>query len=163
MIAFGSGLQLGLPEIDDQHQEMVELINHIYAEAIDAQSAHSDNPAGPAEAQDEGCRRVKALLGRLVRSTESHFSAEERLMRDASYPDTVDHQYEHKMLMVELKVFVRSVCSGEESLKVEDLDSLKQWLVGHIVMEDRQLVEYLTLCPLPLAQVLPAQAARYYR
>lgn len=162
MIVFGSNLQLGIPEIDGQHQEMVDLINSIYGEAIAFQGAGSENPAQLAEAQDATCQRVKALLGRLVRSTEEHFSAEERLMRDARFPEIIDHQYEHKMLMVELKVFVRSVCSGEESLKIEDLDSLKQWLVGHIVMEDRQFAEYLNLCALPRAQVLPVSVARHY-
>jgi hemerythrin len=144
MSKFGSGLQLGIEEIDDQHQGMVALLRHI---AVEIESHHQDSNGTQTKIGGEPlsahCQHIRSLIDQLVELTTEHFRTEERLMRDTDYPGYAEHKYEHKMLMVELRVFVRSVFSGKECIDAQDLVSLRRWLVGHIALEDRQMASYL--------------------
>jgi hemerythrin-like metal-binding protein len=126
LIEWSESLCLGLGEVDAQHREMAELLNRL-------QGAASGSDPGPA----------LGILDELYLHTRDHFGFEERLMAENAYPGAVEHRREHLMLMAELKSFIAGVRRGGEQLDAAALAGLKKWLVGHIIANDRALVEYL--------------------
>jgi hemerythrin len=126
LIEWSESLCLGLEEVDAQHRTMAELLNRL-------QTAASGADPGPA----------LGILDELYLHTRDHFGFEEALMAGSAYPGAVEHRREHLMLMAELKSFIAGVRRGGELLDAAALAGLKKWLVGHIIANDRALVEYL--------------------
>lgn len=143
MVRFSARLHLGIVDIDDQHGEMVEQINAIAAMVKEHQHTNGHRLSLQDQPESDCCKKIRLLLNGLVDQTVLHFQTEEQLMEESGYPRLPEHRYEHKMLLAELKLFVRSVCAGSECLKPQDIDSLGHWLVGHIVLDDKEMARYL--------------------
>lgn len=115
----------GEPEIDRQHQEMVGTLNKLN-DAV-------RNNALPEE--------VGRLFDELIAYTESHFAVEEQMMDKYNYPERGVHKNEHKRLIAEAHYLKGKLAQGGELLV---LQSLKDWLLAHIVHVDKPFVEYLS-------------------
>ena len=64
-------------------------------------------------------------------------------MAQAGFPGLVEHRREHRLLLAELKEFVRAIRAGHEALDICHLRALKDWFVGHVVLADREFAEFL--------------------
>lgn len=84
-ITWDDSLLVGHPRIDAQHKMLVDILNH-FTEAFDA----------PREERDS---RIRNAFASISLFTELHFNMEERLMREASYPDTERHVAGHRMVL----------------------------------------------------------------
>jgi hemerythrin len=156
MTDIGAGLTLGIPEIDDQHVEMLGIINEISEEVRRLPNHGKEmSPPTPGSVHGDHCEKIKTLLIHLVDFTAQHFQSEEDLMVESGYPELAEHKYEHKMLIAELKVFVRAICNGEECLGSGDLAALRRWLIGHIVLDDRLLAKYILAQDITSYQKIP--------
>lgn len=119
-------LSLGIPEIDLQHQGLLEVINELW----DVIVARAD------------AERVAAILEKLERYTHAHFTAEEALMRVEDYPKFRDHRSEHKE-------FINFVASAKAKLKsgeflgLDLLRFLTDWLVKHIQGGDKDYAKWI--------------------
>lgn len=102
--------------IDDQHQELVNILNRLFIAVFSRESATA----------------ISGILDALVCYTETHFALEERLMRQAEYADFEAHKLEHGKLMAELDRLCKKCLSEEKPTYFEMLGFLKRWLRGHI-------------------------------
>lgn len=119
-IAWGSSLEIGIPEIDAEHRQMVNLLNDLVAA--------SDKPD-----QSE----VRRILLLLEEYTVAHFAHEERLMTATAYPGTASHCEEHRRLFAEIGEQIEEMNSGR--LVAASVAMFMQgWLIRHIVGADRQ-------------------------
>lgn len=118
---------IGLPEIDDQHQTLVDLINDLWA-AIAANAPIEDSAK---------------ILGRLEQYTIAHFAAEETMMRMINYPDFENHQRAHRHFVERLQAEKARHQKGEK-LSLDILHFLKDWLVNHILVNDKAYAAYYT-------------------
>lgn len=83
-------------------------------------------------------------LEELAQEARSHFQREEELMRTDQYPDFDDHKADHDLLLAELSVLVRELQDAKtEHLDASVLDTLKDWLLGHVLDFDRRLADFL--------------------
>jgi len=123
-ITLDDGRLFGEPEIDRQHQEMVETINRLN-DAV----RNNDTPEVIAHLFDE-----------LIAHAESHFAVEEQMMEKHGYPERGVHKNEHKRLIEEAHYLKEKLARGGELLV---LQSLKDWLLAHIIHVDKPFVEYL--------------------
>jgi hemerythrin len=117
---------LGIPEIDLQHQGLLEVINELWGVIV----ARAD------------VERVARVLDKLEQYTQAHFTAEEALMRVEEYPKFRDHRSEHK----EFSNFVASAkakLQGGEFLGLDLLRFLTEWLVKHIQGGDRDYAKWI--------------------
>ena len=78
LITWGEKYCLGLDEIDEQHQALVDIINRIWQSII----LRSDKQA------------IFSLIAELEKYTLAHFAAEETLMRITDYPRFEKHKHE---------------------------------------------------------------------
>ncbi len=118
---------VGIREIDDQHKQLVALLNELY------------------EAMHAG--RGKDALGRVLTGladyTRFHFAAEELLMRTHHYPDYPIHREKHRKMAAKVAELAEAFADGTLFSPVQISNFLKGWLQRHIMGTDRQLGAYL--------------------
>ncbi|GAB6038477.1 hemerythrin family protein [Fundidesulfovibrio butyratiphilus] len=124
-LQWSDDLSIGIPEIDAQHQSLVEMLN----------SLHDAAENGDASAYPATVKKMKeyAIM---------HFSTEERHMKRHKYPDLFDHMAEHAFFVSKVKDFTASTAEEIQMLPAV-LDFLKQWLAGHISGVDVKMGHFL--------------------
>ena len=124
-----NSLSVGVPEIDDQHKELIRRLNAVE----DAVVAH------------EGEREVARTLDFLTEYVDFHFAAEEKLMAERSYPGLESHRVRHAALKETLADLVRDF--DEEGATINIAQSIRtflvNWLTRHIRSVDREFSSYL--------------------
>ncbi len=80
------------------------------------------------------------LVDHLRDSSAVHFEEEERRMREAGYPDRMDHLRQHDALLARMEELVSAVDAGEDALAVAAVLDLRSALAGHISGSDRNVV-----------------------
>ena len=125
LITWTPALDTGITEIDDQHRELVRLINALHA------AVRSGDPSAPWEQTHE----------QLVDYVSIHFRDEEQRMAQASYPFLHEHHQQHGAFAIKLVRMARQeggVASADGLLAF-----LKTWLIDHIQGTDQRYVPFL--------------------
>jgi hemerythrin len=91
---------------------------------------------------------VMLAFSNLTAEVQSHFDAEEKLMRDIGYPDLEEHCAHHELLWQTLDD-LRFIVSSAQSFPDEAglFESVDQWLVPHLTHDDKKLADFLTAHP----------------
>jgi hemerythrin len=118
-IEWTNDLILGIPEIDEQHKQIVDYINKL----VDVRG----NPD----------RKVtEEVVSELIGYTVSHFGFEESLMEQANYSYIEPHKRIHRLFEKRVKHYAERFVHGEE-ITEELIQMLYNWLIGHIRAEDK--------------------------
>ncbi len=125
-IEWTESLNLGIKSIDDQHRELVAMLNGLL------DSIESTGQACPAE----------NLVEKLKTYAAEHFHVEEGYMQAFAYPEFAEHQREHEDFLEKVARFESDCAAGKTSL-ADVLDFLQGWLTAHIVGTDRRMGSYL--------------------
>lgn len=121
LLSWNEGYSVGIQEIDDQHKRIIGMINGLY-KAIEKGAAENT---------------INKTLHALVDYTQTHFLFEERLLREAGYPDYADHVAMHENLV--LKVAELAEMNKNDSharLGNTLITFLYDWLTHHILHND---------------------------
>jgi hemerythrin len=118
---------VGVSSIDSQHSVLFGLINDLYE----------------AMRKGEGQKITGALLRKLVNYTQTHFTAEEKMMAAADYPGLAGHQAKHRDLIKQVEDFVVRFERGEIGLNLDLMSFLRDWLTNHIQKVDREYGPWL--------------------
>jgi hemerythrin-like metal-binding protein len=124
-VVFDAAHLTGVKIIDDQHRQIVQMVN--------------DLNRSLEEGRDDA--ELKHLFAALLTFTADHFATEEKLMERFGYPQEDDHRKQHATLVHELQVIATEFNQGAE---LSLLQSIKDWLLGHIQNADKPLGTYLT-------------------
>jgi hemerythrin len=119
--------KVNIASIDDQHQNLFRM----------AEELCTTMAAG------QGKTVVSRTLDRLVQYTVTHFSYEERLMRQYGYPDLEAHQEQHAALTKQVLAFQADFEAGHVAMTVQLLHFLKDWLQQHIANSDQKYAPYM--------------------
>ena len=114
-------------EIDNDHEKLFENANRLY-EAI--QSGEQRTLLGE-------------TLGFLIQYTKDHFEREEKLMEKYDYPETEKHREKHQLLINEVLEMDKRYRSREIEMDNEFINFLKDWVINHILTEDRKCGPFL--------------------
>ncbi len=130
--------------MDEDHRLLARLLNRIARDFGD----WSDPSGIPGVATGRSGSALLEALDDLAQHVRDHFQREEDVMRTLGYPDYPAHKSEHDILLAEYAVMVRGMrASGRELLDISTLETLKDWLMGHVLEVDRQLAEFLKHAP----------------
>lgn len=114
---------LGIPSVDLEHREMIEMINRCYSGL--------GEKAGPDQ--------IESVLEDIYAGIASHFALEERHMRVAHYAEYQAHKDEHEELLDQIRDmmdnFDRDPDAGREALENE----LSDWFGKHFSTFDARL------------------------
>ncbi|MDR2072213.1 MAG: bacteriohemerythrin [Spirochaetaceae bacterium] len=118
-----------IPLIDDQHKKLIGMTNTLY------------------EACLGGAETATAHFREVVRGTVDyvryHFTAEERLLENARYPDFIFHKREHEGFILKIFEGVRNFEEGKKFVPNVFVRYLKDWILAHIAVEDKKYAEYI--------------------
>lgn len=126
LIPWNQKLILGIDAIDNQHKELVRLINMLHAAM--------KNKAGASEAG--------RVIDELSRYTSYHFKFEENLFAKFHYPATAAHQKAHQELVAKVVQFQQEFHQGRAGLSMDLMYFLTDWLKGHILQTDKAYVPF---------------------
>lgn len=119
---WSDALSVGVQEIDEQHIELVRLLNELHWAVI----------------EHHGSAACADILRRLAEYTRIHFALEESLMRIFAYPEFERHKGEHEALTAQVVQLQAKLASGKAAITFELLHFLKVWLTKHILESDRR-------------------------
>ncbi|RKZ34009.1 MAG: hypothetical protein DRQ37_08185 [Gammaproteobacteria bacterium] len=114
--------------IDSEHRIQVGLLTAL---------RQSINGGDPGE-------KVHEILDQLISYTELHFMSEQLLMRLYSYPEYDDHVRDHELMTEQVGQIKENYEAGEQSLSVDVVDTMTEFLLGHIKGRDHALGKYLS-------------------
>lgn len=113
---------VGVKSIDSQHCVLFRHVNDLYE----------------AMREGQGQKFTGTLLQKLVDYTQTHFTAEEKLMAAAAYPKLAEHKARHHDLIKQVSEFVSRFERGEIGLSLDMMTFLSDWLSKHIQHEDME-------------------------
>lgn len=116
--------ELGIKEIDAQHQYFVSLINKLYNEIL-LGSAH---------------KTLDETFVELINYAEEHFQTEERYFKEFSYIESEAHIDEHHHLKNSLTAMQTNFINQKNDMSFDLIDFLEDWLINHIETVDRRYV-----------------------
>jgi hemerythrin len=128
-VTFDKALETGDHEIDGQHRELFHRIDKLLAASREKRSR-------------EEVGQMLTFLGDYV---VHHFSAEERMMALADYPEQEAHRAEHARFVQEFTILYREFkAEGPTTLFIIRVGNrVTNWLREHIYRTDRSFVDYL--------------------
>lgn len=125
MLGWSSDLECGVPQIDDEHRNLLDSVNQLVAAFSSA----------------EDLVVVQARLNTFIHLAAEHFGHEEdNFMHVLSEQDKADHQQEHRHALAELK---RLYAAVEVSGVSQTIQFVSDWLFEHIRHNDRSLCRAL--------------------
>lgn len=127
LIKLEDKLKLDIPEIDSQHETLINLINLLHETMLQG----ADKAA------------LDGLLSQLLEHTQTHFAYEEELMSRYNYPGYEAHKSEHKRLMQHLVDLTDRYNNGDLLLSFAVVLELKGWALVHIEKSDKPLGTFL--------------------
>jgi hemerythrin len=127
LITWDASLSVGLVEIDQQHQKLVQIINDLHESFTKVSSKET----------------LAKIIKGLVEYTVIHFGNEEWYFVKFGYPDTPAHKKQHQEFVHKISDFNRSFQEGRLLISMEILDYLKSWLIHHIMGTDTQYVPFM--------------------
>ncbi|TAN64956.1 MAG: bacteriohemerythrin [Methylobacter sp.] len=128
LITWSDQLSVGIEEIDQQHQKLVQLINGLHNHMLAGDAADIMNK----------------VLDRVIEYTGFHFKTEEQLMLEYDYPDSATHKHEHNKLVDTAVDLQQKLKSGNAHITMETMHFLQDWLQHHILESDKKFAKYLS-------------------
>lgn len=123
MFTFTKDCLIGVPEIDEEHKRLFELIAN-----TDTVLRSNDNPVAEAI----------LLISELKLYTISHFSHEEAYMEQINDPELKRQKKEHAAFVEKINSYSFEAATDEsaKAMMLELLEYLSKWLMGHILGSD---------------------------
>lgn len=127
LFTWNSSYSVKVKRFDDDHQQLFSIINELH------------------EGMKEGRGKevLHDVLTKLLRYTERHFTAEEAVMKELSYPGLSAQVEQHRKFTNKIKEVAEQYKAGTIGLSIDVLDFLTKWLSQHIVGVDKQYSDYM--------------------
>ncbi|MBF0175441.1 MAG: bacteriohemerythrin [Magnetococcales bacterium] len=150
-------------DLDIHHQQLFQMGAKLYAGLKSAEP--------PAVLQE--------VAGFLKDYSEFHFRSEERILFQIGYPEARKHQESHNKLVLDLDHMLEAMTRDAWKNSDDFIKFFRNWLVEHILIEDRQYADFIahtTLRPdqvvmptampppehsYPLSPIAPGSPAQY--
>ncbi len=124
-IKWQQAFETGISQVDEQHKKLVEMINR-----LDASLHHGVGNV---------TEQVGKVLISLVDYTKYHFDTEEKIMKEIGFEFYQQHFTMHEELRHQIVSILKRLKEGETVGVYEMLSFLSEWLVSHILEEDRKI------------------------
>ena len=115
-----------LPSIDTQHKRLVDYINDLYRAA-----------------RRRDMDKAREVFDALKNYAVEHFGYEERLFADYAYPEATRHKEIHRRFVETVLKWEKQLAAGDPEVVMTTLRGLVDWLVNHIMKEDKKYEAYL--------------------
>jgi len=117
-----SKLSVGIEAIDTQHKKWVDIMNELDDAILSM----------------KGQKVLGKIFSEMVEYVHYHFAEEEKLMKELDYVGLDEHKKIHDIFRKRVEKYQRDFQSGELLLCSQVMSTLKNWLVDHIMVEDKK-------------------------
>ena len=129
LVEWDARYAVGIPPIDEQHRELIDLTNKLYEACLMG---------------DEAATVIfKQSIHKVVDYIKYHFSAEETMLQNIKYPDFISHKKEHESLVKRVLEDVQLFQQGKHFIPNSFVRMLKEWILTHIAMSDKRYGDYI--------------------
>ena len=126
LIEWTADFSVGVEEIDNQHKQLVKMINELHKAMING----------------EGSKRIEKIISGLAEYTIYHFGTEEKYFDKFGYPETDSHKQTHVDFVKKVSIFKSEFENKEVMLTIDVLDFLSTWLREHILGDDMDYSDF---------------------
>jgi len=126
---WSDALSMSNAEIDAEHKEFIELVNHLNGEITHVQRDKEE---------------ILRTIERISEQATGHFEHEERLLIDNAYPESQEHAEIHAGLLGKIKQALQTIQKTEHIPDwVEAGHEVERLLLEHLKAEDSKYINYL--------------------
>ena len=126
MLQWKEEYEVGVAEIDEQHQKLIDIANRVYELMRN-------------ELALDKYDQIVEILQELKEYTVYHFHFEEGLMQKARYIKRFSHKILHQNFLAQVEaVDLSAVDENQEAYLVQIMDFIANWLIEHIVVKIRK-------------------------
>lgn len=125
IIEWNDSFVLKIEEIDNQHKQLIVLINK-FSRAV----------------WDNDLHQISKLLNELRKYAFFHFSTEEEYMEKINFNEIDKHTEEHSIFIADLLKTIARINSGKPVKLEKIIDYLKAWVFNHILVEDKKIAQF---------------------
>ena len=127
MLQWKEEYEVGVAEIDEQHQKLIDIANRVYELMRN-------------ELALDKYDQIVEILQELKEYTVYHFHFEEGLMQKAKYKKRFSHKILHQNFLAQVEaVDLSAVDEEQDAYLVRIMDFIANWLIEHIVGEDKKV------------------------
>ena len=127
MLQWKEEYEVGVAEIDEQHQKLIDIANRVY------ELMRNDLALDKYD-------QIVEILQELKEYTVYHFHFEEGLMQKARYKKRFSHKILHQNFLAQVEaVDLSAVDENQDAYLVQIMDFIANWLIEHIVGEDKKV------------------------
>jgi hemerythrin len=124
LIEWQDNFAIGIPSVDYEHRELIDLINTLHA----GLSRHASG------------EEIAGFLGEVDARIAAHFALEEKTMRDLKYDQYLDHKMDHERLLDQISDIGDAFEAGVYvDCGAQLAESLKAWFAEHFRTKDARL------------------------
>ena len=128
LVEWGKRYATGIQLIDEQHQELINLTNKLFAACL---------------AGDQTERVFKDTVRGVVEYINYHFSAEEKMLEKINYPELAEHKKQHTSLAKQVLKNIQLFEEGRAFIPNSFVRAMKDWILTHIAVMDKRYVDYI--------------------
>jgi len=144
-ITWSDFLSIGVPEVDKQHKQLVQMVNCLHDHMLKG------------DAKDI----LSRMLARIIELIGIHFVTEERIMKQHEFPHAQEHMREHKKFLDTAVDLQNRFNSEHTDVTGETMEFLDEWLYQHLMVSDKLLGEHILSkaclsCPIRVECMQPA-------
>ena len=114
---------VGVDSVDYEHQNLIDMINMIYAELEDRRDL----------------AQIRQTMNDVHTEISAHFALEERIMRDAGYEEYEAHKNDHEELLDQIRDMMDAIENSPDSAMDDLSASLADWFGNHFRTFDARL------------------------
>jgi hemerythrin len=128
VVTWSASYSVGIKIIDDQHKGLLDFVNDLFN--------HSSGN------EREELLYFKEVIHTVIDYIKQHFSTEEKLLTGINYPHFVDHKKAHDEMTLEVIKSAKDFELGKRLVLERFAYYLKDWILTHIAVMDKQYVSY---------------------
>ncbi len=127
LIIWDSSYEIGIPEIDRQHRQLVTYFNDFYDQLAKGELDVSLND----------------LLTKVMEYTDYHFREEEKFMAGIGYVNLDEQRDMHNRIRLKMGEYKKLADEGKLTVSMPVTGEIKKWIKEHIQIEDRKIADAL--------------------
>ncbi|MDR2701877.1 MAG: bacteriohemerythrin [Spirochaetaceae bacterium] len=127
-VTWSDSYSMGVKIIDDQHKGLLDFVNDLFN--------HSTGN------EVEEYAYFKEVIQQAVQYVKDHFQTEEKLMIATKFANYPGHKKAHDTFTLTVLKSVKDFESGKRLVLEKFAYFLKDWILTHIAVMDRQYAEY---------------------
>ena len=128
LVSWTSKFSVGIKLIDDQHKGLLDLVNDMFNHVVGNET--------------EERIYFESVIQKAIQYVKVHFATEEKIMSATKFQGYKEHKKAHDAFVMTVVNNISNFEAGEKVSLSTFTKFLKEWILSHIAIMDKQYFEY---------------------